>query len=193
MNRTQKLITGAAGALALIAATAFAAAPDGAFGPCGGPGGGPTGYGPMGMMYGGAGPGAYRGMGGPDGRIGMWGGGLGFLSEQHLADLKNELAITPQQEPAWKAFATKVAEQVGQMQALHAQRWQAAGGDTTVPERMSSNVAWMTQRLAGMQAVTTALADLYAVLSPEQRTIADQSFVAMGPRGYGRGPGPQVR
>ena len=100
---------------------------------------------------------------------------------------------TPQQEPAWKAFATKVAEQVGQMRASHAQRWQAAGGDTTVPARMSSNVAWMTQRLAGMQAVTAALTDLYAVLTPEQRTIADQSFVAMGPRGYGRGPGPQVR
>jgi hypothetical protein len=76
---------------------------------------------------------------------------------------------------------------------LHAQRWQAAASDTTVPARMASNTAWMTQRLAGMQAVTTALSDLYAVLTPEQRTVADQSFGAVGPRGYGRGPGPQVR
>ena len=192
MNRTQKLIAGTAGALGLIAATAFAAAPDGTFGPCGGPGFGPGGYGPMGM-YGGAGPGAYRGMAGPGRGVGMWGGGFGFMSEQHLANLKSELAITPQQEPAWKVFAGKVAEQASQMQALHAQRWQAAGSETTVPARMGSNVAWMSQRLAGMQAVTTALADLYAVLTPEQRTTADQSFGAVGPRGYGRGPGPQVR
>ena len=108
------------------------------------------------------------------------------MSEQHLATLKSELAITPQQEPAWKAFAAKVAEQASQMQALHAQRWQAAGTETTVPARMASNTAWMSQRLAGMQAVTTALTDLYAVLTPEQRTIADQSFGAVGPRGYGR-------
>ena len=40
MKRIHKIIAGTAGALALVAATAFAAAPDGTFGPCGGPGAG---------------------------------------------------------------------------------------------------------------------------------------------------------
>ena len=43
----------------------------------------------------------------------------------------------------------------------------------------------MTQHLAGMQAVNAALKDLYAVRTPEQRSIADRSFGHMGPRGFG--------
>jgi Spy/CpxP family protein refolding chaperone len=39
---------------------------------------------------------------------------------------------------------------------------------------MSLRVGAMTQRLAGMQAMSTALTDLYAVLTPKQRTTADR-------------------
>jgi len=190
MKRVHKIIAGAAGALTLAAATAFAAAPDGTFGPCGGPGA--VGYGPMSMMYGGMGPGGHGSMG-PGGRGAMWGGGFGFKSEQHLANLKTELKITAQQEPAWKAFAVKVAEQASQMQAMHAQRGQAPGADATAPANMASHIGWMTQRLAGMQAMNSALTDLYAVLTPEQRSVADQSFGPMGPHGHDRGMGRQTR
>ena len=190
MKRVNKIIAGAAGALALVAVTAFAAAPDGTFGPCGGPGA--AGYGPMGMMYGGTGPSGHGAMG-PGARGGMWGGGFGFMSEQRLANLKTELKITTQQEPAWKAFAAKVAEQASLMQAMHAQRGQAPGTDTTAPANMASHIGWMTQRLAGMQAMNTSLTDLYAVLTPQQRSVADQSFGPMGPHGYGPGMGRQTQ
>lgn len=186
MKRVNKIIAGAAGALALVAATAFAAAPDGTFGPWCGQGADAARFGPMGMMYGATGPSGHGSMG-PGGRGGMWGGGFSLMSEQHLANLKTELKITAQQEPAWKAFAAKVAEQASQMQAMHAQRGQAAATDATAPAHMASHIDWMTQRLAGMQAMNTSLTDLYAVLTPEQRSVADQSFGPMGPHGYGPG------
>jgi Spy/CpxP family protein refolding chaperone len=102
MKRVHKIIAGAAGALAIVAATAYAAAPDGGFGPFGnysgaGPGG--AGYGHMGMLYGagpggnGMGPGMMWGNGGPGGYGGGPGGmggyqgdpyaGLGLSAEQH--------------------------------------------------------------------------------------------------------------
>jgi hypothetical protein len=45
----------------------------------------------------------------------------------------------------------------------------------------------MTRHLAGMQAMSSALTDLYAALTPEQRSLADQHFGHMGQRAYGRG------
>ena len=39
----------------------------------------------------------------------------------------------------------------------------------------------MEQRLASMKAVTKALADLYAVLTPEQKAVADR--LMSGPHG----------
>ncbi|MDH4061836.1 MAG: Spy/CpxP family protein refolding chaperone [Aquincola sp.] len=178
MKRVHTIIAGAAGTLVLVAATAFAAAPEGTFGPCGGPGGGGAGYGPMGMMHGGFGPGA---------RGGMWGGGMGFMSEQNLAAFKTQLAITVQQEPAWTAFATKAAEQASLMQAAREQHWKDAGADTTPPARMAQHLGLMSQHLAGMQAVSTAMSELYAVLTPEQRGTADRLFGQMGPGAHGRG------
>jgi Spy/CpxP family protein refolding chaperone len=89
MKRVHKIVAGAAGALAIVAATAYAAAPDGGYGPygnCYGAGPGGAGWGHMGMMYG-AGPGGYGmgpgmmwgGPGGyPMGPGAMWGGPGGY-------------------------------------------------------------------------------------------------------------------
>jgi len=178
MKRIHKVLAGTAGVLALAAVTFAFAAPPGPFGACDGTGPGAAGPGPMGMMYGGVGP---RGFG-P-----MWGGGPGVMSEQYLAQLKTQLAITSQQEAAWQAFSAKAAEQASLMQATHEQHWKAAAADTTAPARMASHLGAMAQHLAGMQAMSTALTDLYAVLTPEQRSVADRVLAPMGQRGYGRG------
>lgn len=179
MKRIHKIIAATTGALALVAVTAVTAAPYGAFG--GGPG--YMGGGHMGMMYGGMGAGMGPGMG----HGGMSGGGIGMMSEQGLVQLKTQLAITAQQEPAWQAFTAKAAEQWKLMQTTHEQHWQAANAATSAPAQMSLRIGYMTQHLAGMQAMNTALTDLYAVLTPEQRTLADQVLGHMGPRGQGRG------
>jgi Domain of Unknown Function (DUF1520). len=117
----------------------------------------------------------------------MWGGGPATVSGQYLTQMKARLAITPQQEAAWQAFAAKAAEQANLMQAIHVQQHQAVDANAAGPDVMAQHIGLMTQHLAGMQAVNAALKDLYAVLTPEQRSIADQSFGHMGPRGYGRG------
>ncbi len=173
MKRIHKILAGTAGALTLAVVTAVTAAPEGPMAGAGsyyGMGPGMGGMGGMGMMHG-----------------GMWGGGPTMMSAQYLTQMKTQLAITPQQEPAWQAFAAKAAEQAGLMQATHAQHHQAADTNAAAPDFMAQHIGQMTQHLTGMQAVNTALKDLYAVLTPEQRSIADQSFGHMGRRGYGRG------
>ncbi len=174
MKRVHKIIAGSTGALVLAVATAVAAAP---YGP--GPGaGGCDGAGPhMGM---GMGPGGF----GPGGQ-GMSGGGFGAGSVASLEALKSKLAITADQEAAWQAFAKQAAEQSSQMQAMRAQHRATVDAETTAPAMMSLRIGAMTQRLAAMQAMNTALTDLYAVLTPQQRATADQYF-APGRQGWYR-------
>ena len=180
MKRIHKILAGAAGTLALVTTVAIAQGGPG-YGMGAGMMHGGMGMGP-GMMHGGMGmgPGMMHGGMGPGM---MQGGGPGAMSAQHLTEMKTRLAITPEQETAWQAFAAKAAEQATLMQALHAQQQQAADANEAAPDRMARHIGSMTQRLAGMQAMNAAMKDLYAVLTPEQRTIADQSFGHMGSRG----------
>jgi len=173
MKRLHKILAGTAGALSLVVMTAVAAGPDGTVGRYYGMG---PGFGGMGMMHGGM----YGG---------MYGGGPGAMSAQYLTQFKTALAITPQQESAWQVFAAKAAEQATLMQATHLQQYQAIDDDTPAPDRMAQRLGVMTQHLAGMQAVNTTFKDLYAVLTPQQRSVADEQFGFMGPRGFGRGRG----
>lgn len=188
MNRLQKIVAGSTVALTLIAATTvFAAGPDGT---CnhGGPG--------MGMM-GGERHGAMHDRmmamhaGGPGG--GQMGGQMGAqMGEQRLAQFKAELKLTAAQEPAWQAFSTKAKEQMAGMKDM--QQSKADDAKLSAPDRMDQHLAQMTKRMAGMQTMNAAVKDLYAVLTPEQRTAADQHFSHMmgGHRGGGHhmgGPG----
>ena len=71
------------------------------------------------------------------------------------------------------------------MEAMRAQMQQNTG---TAPERMTQRAAAMQQRGTTMAATAGAFNALYAVLTPEQKTIADQNFGMMGRRGMGYGP-----
>lgn len=161
MKRTNTIIASVAGGLSLAVFTAFAAGP-------------------------GAGMGPQHGMGpgmGPMGGMGMkHGGGPGMMAAQNLDQVKARLAITAAQESAWQVYAAKRAEQAALMQTMHEQRQQTMDPATPAPDRMAQHLALMSQRLAGMQAVSAAMTDLYAVLTPEQRTLADQQFGPMGHR-----------
>jgi len=71
------------------------------------------------------------------------------------------------------------------MQAMRAQMQQDTG---TAPERMAQRTTAMQQRAAGMATMTNAFEALYAVLTPEQKAIADQNGGMMGHRGMRFGP-----
>ena len=143
-------------------------------GPAGGPGpmgGGPMGYGPM------MGHGMGHGMG-PQGH-----GNPAAAADWRLSGMKTELKITAAQESAWKAFADQAKQQAEVMQAFMSTVQGSA--QATAPERLELRNQMMKKRQEQMEKSTAAFKDLYAVLSPEQKALADQhvGFGMMGGRG----------
>jgi Spy/CpxP family protein refolding chaperone len=151
----------------------------------GGPGmmGGPAFMGPRG----GYGPGPGAGSAGPRGGFGP-GANVGVNQDARLAYLKNELKISSAQESAWNTYAAAMKQQAESMQAMRDQMFAAAqsGG----PERFTQRAELMKQRAAGAETMAAAIKDLYAALTPEQKSLADLHFggarFAQGPRGPGR-------
>lgn len=195
MTSTRKILTVLAAGLAAATTIAYADPPGGWGGGYRGAGmmhqGG--GYGPGMMAYGGPrggygagaaavvpcdgfGPGAAAGVG-PVARM-----------EQRLSFLKNELKITPEQESAWNAYAGHAKTQASTMEAFRAQPPAAA---QTPAERIEQRAERMNLRSKQITAMSAAVKDLYAVLTPEQKAVADLHFGGRrlsqaGPRGYGR-------
>ena len=107
------------------------------------------------------------------------------MVDSHLSDFRTQLKITPAQEAAWQSFAAQAKQQAATMQAMRAQMHQDTG---TAPERMAQRTTAMQQRSAAMATMTNAFNALYAVLTPEQKAVADQNFGMMGHRGMHFGP-----
>lgn len=160
----------------------------------------PGGYGPgmgAGMGYG-MGPGMGYGMGG----MGGMGWGMGgpvesadaakFVAER-MAALKAELKITPAQEAAWTAFQNQAQQQVTSMQALRKQMQEQMHGsqaDRSATDFSALREAMFKLREANQAAHAAVTKDLYAVLTPEQRSLADRRMFGPGyGRGYGRDDG----
>ena len=189
MKRVTKIAIGAVTVLTLGLTTAAVTAHAHGYGPGWGMGMG-QGYGPG---YG-AGAGMGRGMGpmgqGPQGYGRMRQGvgpqafaNPGAFAESRLAGLRAELKITAAQEPAWNAFAGHAKQQAEAMQKLMSSAQGSA--QATVPERIEQRNQIMKQRQEQMEKGAAAFKDLYAVLSPEQKALADQGFGPgmMGGRG----------
>lgn len=146
------------------------------------------GYGPQGM-----GPGMMAGYGmGP----GMHGYGMGFGAypeavENRLAGLKSELGITAQQESAWQAFVDNANKQAENRQAWFAKRREAQTAGSA-PELLAQRAEMAKQHQAELESTTAALKNLYAVLTPQQKAVADRAFGGFGP-GYRGGPVGRVR
>lgn len=152
MKRTHQFAAATLAALSLAATAVFAH---------GGSGMGP-GSGPLGAMHGASAPGGPQGAGDPTARM-----------EAHLSALKAELKITPTQEPAWQAFIGQAKQQAQGHQAMRATM---QGGTGSAPDRMAQHTEMMKQRVAGMEKMNSALKELYATLTPEQKATADKRF-----------------
>lgn len=132
----------------------------------------------MGMMHGrGMGQGMMRG-----GRMGkgMMGGQprMGAMAKGRLAYLKSELNITDAQQAAWKEYSDAVTDRVGVMRGVR-QTMMEAMRMGNANERMDARITGMEAMVAAMKAVKPATEKLYAVLSDEQKKIADQ-LIGMG-------------
>jgi len=172
MKRMQKIIVGIAAfsALGLMAETTLAQ--PGGWGMMGGPGNCPSEHGMMrGKMQGKTGA--------PD---------FAAAASARLDKFKAELKITAAQDAAWQAFVGKAKQQIENMQTMcpqaQAQPPASKAATLSAPERMDKGIEFMKQRLASMETMNAALKDLYAVLTPEQKAIADQHFERHhGPQG----------
>jgi len=150
MKQTTKRFLGLAVASALIIGATTGAFAHGGFGP---------GWG-----------GHHGGMGGAVGRHGPFGGPGLMMSgdpvayaEQQLAELETTLAITPEQQDTWNAYADAVLGKAGLM-AAHHQAMLGAG--TVTPEQ---RFGFHQQGFEQMQQLNAAARDLYATLTPEQQ------------------------
>ena len=206
MNRAMKVVITVGTAISLGLAAAAVSAQSFGYGM--GRGGGHMGaYGAPGYgmgygMMGGAGPG--YGMGG--GMMGGYGPGYGMgpqamlngyagNTDEGFAALKSDLGITETQDPAWQTFVDNARQRNENRQAWFA-KMQEARSAGSAPELLAQQTELMQQRQAEMQANAAALKNLYATLTPQQKSIADQRFGGFGPgwnqsyrggpRGYGR-------
>jgi LTXXQ motif family protein len=93
--------------------------------------------------------------------------------EGKIAFYKAELKIADAQVPQWDAFADALGSNATRLQ----QAMMAAAIETksvaAAPEQMQRRIAMLTARLDSMQAVLAAAKPLYAVLTDEQKKIAD--------------------
>jgi len=173
-----------------------------------GPGYGPGGYGPMGAMHswGGygmmGGPGGYGTSDGPDGygprggpgSYGMMGGrgGYGFMGGRggygygdpsgQLNAMKAALAIRPEQQAAWDAYAKAEQDSAKQLRAIRG----SVDFDTLRGMSWQDRRAFMGQlrdrQAAALQPVQTARAALVAALDDQQKS----RLQGAGPATFGR-------
>lgn len=112
--------------------------------------------------------------------------------EERIAFLHSTLKITPAQEPQWKTFADQMRSNSETMAELFMRRTQSDATRNALDDM--KQYAQIAQTHADdMQKLVTAFEPLYNSLSPEQKTIADQTFRHHGPQGGMRGPRSQNR
>jgi hypothetical protein len=131
---------------------------------------GPMGMGPMMGMMGGDCP-----------MMGMTRGGDGppAFAEGRIAFLKAELAITPQQQAAWDAYADAIKRNLESMRGMRQTMMTAMSASTPV-ERLEAHVRAMENRLKALNDVKPVLAKLYEALTADQKKKADELLTGMG-------------
>ncbi len=127
-------------------------------------------------------------MSGP-GRMGMMRMmGIADHVEGRIAFLRAELKITEAQMPQWNAFAEALranARRMSEMPAIMMQSGMMAqeSAPVSAPDRLDRMEKMMTAMLETLKATKAALAPLYALLTDEQKKVADQ--LIRGPMGMG--------
>ena len=96
-----------------------------------------------------------------------------IMANRHLARLKAALQPTDAQQPAWQAFADKVAVQARHMKAER-EKMRSAPPGTTAPQRMAQVADMMHDHARDMAAVAAAAQSLYDQLTPAQRQTFDR-------------------
>jgi len=97
------------------------------------------------------------------------------LVERRIADLHARLHITSQQGPQWDQFTQVMRDNAKDMDQAYQQRADKFASMSAV-DNMQSYAQIEQQRAQDMQKLVPAFQSLYASLSDQQKTTADQMF-----------------
>jgi hypothetical protein len=98
---------------------------------------------------------------------------MGAMVDGRLAYLKGELNITDAQSEAWNGYANAVKGRVDVMQGMR-QAMMDAMEKGNATGRMDARIKSMEAMVESMKATKPATETLYAVLTDEQKKVADQ-------------------
>ena len=116
---------------------------------------------------------------GQEGMPGMIGpGSMAAQVEGRLAYLKAELGITEPQAEAWKQYEDAVRSRPSAVQGMRQEMMKAMQGGS-VADRVKTRITMMEEMVASMKAQSTAIENLYKVLTDEQKKKGDQ-LLGMG-------------
>jgi len=108
--------------------------------------------------------------------------------EDHIKNLHTQLAITPDEEPAWATFVQTMRTNATSAEAA-AKTAHEAIGTASAPEIMKSYADLAHQRGQDLESLASAFATLYNTFPAAQKQAADQSFRENGHGGMGGGHG----
>ena len=95
--------------------------------------------------------------------------------EQRIAELHSQLNITDQQSKQWNAFAQTMRDNATKTDSAFRERASKLSG-MSADDAMKSYAALAQQHAENMQKLSSAFSDLYGVLSPEQKQVADAMY-----------------
>jgi protein CpxP len=101
--------------------------------------------------------------------------------EDRIAYLHSQLKITAAQETQWNAFADVMRSNSEAMISLYQQRKAATNQSALDDMKQYTTIA--QSHADGMKKLLDAFEPLYTSLSPEQKTLADQTFRRVPPQG----------
>lgn len=105
-------------------------------------------------------------------------GGAGLM-DNRIDSLKSDLGITDVQKAPWEAYVTQLKANQQSMQDMQA-RMKAMMAAKSPMEHLDTDIAMIEGRLKALKEMKPVLASLYAVLTAEQKTKADQLLTGMG-------------
>lgn len=116
-------------------------------------------------------------------------GYMGSAGAYHdmLAQLRDKLALTPEQQPLWRAYEAKVDAYNGQ---YYRERPVQPSAEEAATQQFARLVQNQQNRLAALEELEQAARTLYAGLNAEQQKTANQLLLATVPTfggGGGRG------
>lgn len=118
------------------------------------------------------------------GMMGSTGGMMGgnWNTASYLDGLKSQLAITPNQEQAWKEYADTVSGVGEQMQGVHQTMFESMGTASWQERRNLMNQMFQARQQAA-DTVHEAATKLLSILDPAQKAKAQSNLPGLAYRG----------